>query len=234
MNKGYISEAFDQLNQMNKRKSILKEELSTQIEGKLYTLSSVRDYMENKLSSDLNELKNAGNLSDEDWSLQKSELLAKRGWPSISRELYEVRLQAIIKKYKKAAENLLKMAERKYGREFSSLEQIPVPEKKKEFSGTINSFKQLKKLHTDNVRSFTLGSSLLYDYVDSIEDNWSELIDGVEDEDDALSLFRIRGNNAYLPKGTTLDYAGHDNYYDWFRVNGTDKKIGFISDYAMY
>ena len=99
---------------------------------------------------------------------------------------------------------------------------------------TINSFRKLSKVHSTSIRSFILGKTLLYDYVDSLEDNWSESIDGVKDEDEAFSLFRIRGNNAYLPKGTTLDYVGHDNYYDWFRVNGTNKKIGFISDYSMY
>lgn len=99
---------------------------------------------------------------------------------------------------------------------------------------TINSFRRLSKVHSTNIRSFILGKSLLYDYVDSLEDNWSESIDGVEDEDEAFSLFRIRGNNAYLPKGTMLKYAGHDSYYDWFTVNGTNIKLGFLSDYSMY
>ena len=216
MNKQYISEAFDQLNQMQKKSRKRLTEANGNIirngydgwdfvEQVAQEEISSGDY-ENKaefISSVINFLK--GSIDD----LDKDDIKEIRTY-----------LKQVWDQWQVADESLTQNKKKRIVKE--------------ELSKTINSFRQLKKLHTDNITSFMLGKSLLYDYLDSLQDNWSESIDGVEDEDEAFSLFRIRGNNAYLPKGTTLDYVGHDDYYDWFRVNGTDKKLGFISDYSMY
>jgi hypothetical protein len=241
MNRQYISEAFEQLDQMSKSKKRLTEaddKLTIKnSKGELITLKVARDIMNYTFPEYTAWCQELENFSEEEWEQYRQEKIRQGFSVASDRDDLIQRIQDMLSGWKEMEQKFLDQAEIKYGEKFTSLDEIPEGHgrgRTRAFDGTINSFRQLNKIHTDNVTSFILGKPLVYDSVDSLEDNWSESIDGVKDEDEAFSLFKIRGNNAYLPKGTMLEYAGHDSYYDWFTVNGTGIKLGFLSDYSMY
>lgn len=99
-----------------------------------------------------------------------------------------------------------------------------------------------ESLHIDSIGGLlgskgtvTLDKDIFYDNVDNLlPDNWSSVMDGVGSEDEFRSVFKVKGDDVYLPQGMELEYVGGDDNDSYFKVVGTDITFSLLNDSSMY
>lgn len=108
------------------------------------------------------------------------------------------------------------------------------------FKRKYNSTKDVQEAYSKKVKplreslEIPLNRTYFYDDLESILDDpeyafETLFMNTISDEEELKDIFIIKNGACYLPKGTVLLKEGEDEYYNYFRIKGTDKIIAILN-----